>query len=818
MELFEAAKGGDVDAVCRHIEAGADIDYQHVDTKMTPLFVAAMKGHVRVVQALLRAMANPFLTDARGYAPIQLARLSGKVDVAALLESAIDAVFHLYEALVQNDEATVLRLVRERVPLHIGYSESHFQSTRPLHLHLGAAGRYELDSTNGTASRGTLPLHIAAANGSIVLVTALLACPRPNVNAWSSINTKAPNRVTALHLAAWNGHVTIAQLLLAANATVDISDILGRTPLHWAALHGHVAVVAVLVSASASVDKPDEDGATPLFMAAQGGHLKVVRCLLSAKADRTKATVEGTMALHMAARNGHAEIVKQLLTVRAQVDYSDCHGWTPLHWAAMNGHAPVVALLVAARALVNKQDETGATPLYVAAAQGHVMVVHELLNAKASVTIATLSNATPLHAAVTNGHFRVVELLLDAGAIITIENAVTTMLWELADEAVLDVFRIKGRVFSPPPTVTTNTCVDASSDLLQAVQDGNVQQLQMLLGSNPCPNAIQNDTMDNLLHVAAKGHHIGVLDVLLLQAPTLRHHRRNKSLATALHIAIKHRNQHTTQVLHYAMRWTTRYVQARDIDINREVAHGNGKGSIVYKGTYKDKAVAVKTVLLPSQAQSLVSEIQALLRCDSPYLMRLLAVADQDTPAPKLVFEVMDVGNLRMYLDKKREHLSLQVDYSLLDVAWVVANGLADLHRQGLRHRDLKSSNILLSTTNYIKVGGLGLAFTASTAPSSPTRNGGMPFWTAPEMLRKGQIYSDKADDLLLETLQLPYATQDIDDCTFRGDVRDGKLQPSLSTTCAPWLRDLISRCIAYNPSQRPSAQEIVDVLRDKTE
>ncbi|EQC31192.1 hypothetical protein SDRG_11117 [Saprolegnia diclina VS20] len=56
-----------------------------------------------------------------------------------------------------------------------------------------------------------------------------------------------------------------------------------------------------------------------------------------------------------------------------------------------------------------------------------------------------------------------------------------------------------------------------------------------------------------------------------------------------------------------------------------------------------------------------------------------------------------------------------------------------------------------------------------------------MPFWTAPEMLRKGQTYTDKADMysfgvilIELETLQLPYATQDSDDGTFRGDVRDG--------------------------------------------
>ncbi|KDO17839.1 hypothetical protein SPRG_21778 [Saprolegnia parasitica CBS 223.65] len=56
----------------------------------------------------------------------------------------------------------------------------------------------------------------------------------------------------------------------------------------------------------------------------------------------------------------------------------------------------------------------------------------------------------------------------------------------------------------------------------------------------------------------------------------------------------------------------------------------------------------------------------------------------------------MDGGNLRQYLDKKREGEPVPFEYSTLDIAWVIANALADLHRNGFLHRDPKSLNTLL--------------------------------------------------------------------------------------------------------------------------
>ncbi|KDO31110.1 TKL protein kinase [Saprolegnia parasitica CBS 223.65] len=734
---------------------------------------------------------------ARDGAVDEVPEKNGHVSVVAMLDKMHGAIAELFTALVKSDEATVLRLLVENVPAYITYWKGRFEDA--LQIAFAETGNFVF--TQGKCTNAKTALHFAATNGHASVVTLLLA-HRATVNALDK------DDATPLFMAARGGHVNVVELLLAAKADPTLANSDDETPRSVAEAGGHTAVVAALDKILPPPLTPAKPTMTDIIsQAVFNNDATRVTELLRAGAD-PNARYERGPALSPTS-SAKAGVGISFLKANAKAHIQDDSSL--LHVAAAHGSEAIVALLLASSAIeLNPRDSTGATPMYVAAANGHASVVQQLVTAKADVRAVTNTKDTSLHVAVVHEHPRVVERLLDAGADVDVQNNEHKTPWQLAQElthpAILEVFRTK----------------KAANDLLRAIETGNVQQLQMLLGANANPNAIKSDTGDSLLHLAAKISHLGILDILL-QAPHINLQMRNKNMETALLVVIKQRDLHKTQMLHNAMRVMPHFVPADTMAIDRHIALGESKGNMVYQGTFAGSTVAIKTALFPSHAQSLVHEIQALLRCDSPYLMRLLAVADQDTPAPKLVFEVMDVGNLRMYLDKKREHLSLEVDYSLLDVAWVVANGLADLHRQGLRHRDLKSSNILLSTTNYIKVGGLGLAFTASTAPSSPTRNGGMPFWTAPEILRKGQIYSDKADIysfgiilIELETLQLPYATQDIDDCTFRGDVRDGKLQPSLSTTCAPWLRDLVSRCIAYNPSQRPSAQEIVDQLQSR--
>ncbi|EQC25440.1 serine/threonine protein kinase [Saprolegnia diclina VS20] len=198
------------------------------------------------------------------------------------------------------------------------------------------------------------------------------------------------------------------------------------------------------------------------------------------------------------------------------------------------------------------------------------------------------------------------------------------------------------------------------AELVDAVCKRDYRQTVVLLASDVSPNTM-SDEGDSLLHLAVQRDDHKVLDALL-RAPDIKIDVCNSVSETEI-----------------------------EMDISSPLGAG-GYGA-VYKGIYNDRSVAVKTAANASSAQALVYEMETMQMCNSPYVLQLLAVSGAGTSSPKLVLEYMDAGDLRSYLDAKRLGRATKVDVSSLEVAWVLANALADLHHNGLLHRDLKSHN-----------------------------------------------------------------------------------------------------------------------------
>ena len=124
--------------------------------------------------------------------------------------------------------------------------------------------------------------------------------------------------------------------------------------------------------------------------------------------------------------------------------------------------------------------------------------------------------------------------------------------------------------------------------------------------------------------------------------------------------------------------------------------------SRIYRGIYKQRAVAVKMVRIPERDEArravleeqFNSEVAFLSRLYHPNIVQFIA-ACKKPPVYCIITEYMSQGTLRMYLNKKDPY-SLSPE-TILKLALDISRGMEYLHAQGVMHRDLKSQNLLLN-------------------------------------------------------------------------------------------------------------------------
>ncbi|XP_048700980.1 ankyrin repeat domain-containing protein 6 isoform X3 [Caretta caretta] len=216
--LLIAAYKGQVDNVVQLINKGAKVAV----TKhgRTPLHLAAYKGHLRVVQILLKAGCDLDIQDDGDQTALHRATVVGNTDViATLIQEGC--------ALDRQDKAG-------NTPLHLACQNSHSQSTRVLLL-----GGSQADLKNNA---GDTCLHVAARYNHLPIIRVLLS-------AFCSVHEKNQTGDTALHVAAALNHKKVVKLLLEAGADGSIVNNAGQTPLEVARQHDNPDVALLLAKA-----------------------------------------------------------------------------------------------------------------------------------------------------------------------------------------------------------------------------------------------------------------------------------------------------------------------------------------------------------------------------------------------------------------------------------------------------------------------------------------------------------------------------------------------------------------------------------------
>ncbi|TXG49982.1 hypothetical protein EZV62_025857 [Acer yangbiense] len=180
-----------------------------------------------------------------------------------------------------------------------------------------------------------------------------------------------------------------------------------------------------------------------------------------------------------------------------------------------------------------------------------------------------------------------------------------------------------------------------------------------------------------------------------------------------------------------------------------------------------------------------------------------------------------DESKLYIFLElvTKGSLLNLYQRYDLTDsqvsaYTRQILHGLKYLHDRNVVHRDIKCANILVDASGYVKIADFGLA--KATKLNDVKSCKGTPFWMAPEVVNnKNQGYGTPADIwslgcTVLEVLtrQIPYLHLEYMQALFQ--IGRG-VPPPVSDLLSKDAREFILQCLQTNPSDRPTAAQLLD-------
>ena len=202
IDIHEAAKKGDIEAIKQHLAAGANVNAE-VRYKGTPLHIVAYAGDIKIAKLLISNGAD-INSESSGSTPLHRAACGGKVRMINLL-------------IARGADVNKKEVYGGMTPLDSAIFTSQKNAIEILLLHGGKSG----------------------ADDSIHLAAQLGDCEAIKKHLKEGVDVNAKNKEysdgTALHAVAeyanrYN-HIEIVSILLAAGANINAQNLQGLTPL-----------------------------------------------------------------------------------------------------------------------------------------------------------------------------------------------------------------------------------------------------------------------------------------------------------------------------------------------------------------------------------------------------------------------------------------------------------------------------------------------------------------------------------------------------------------------------------------------------------
>ena len=240
---------------------------------------------------------------------------------------------------------------------------------------------------------------------------------------------------------------------------------------------------------------------------------------------------------------------------------------------------------------------------------------------------------------------------------------------------------------------------------------------------------------------------------------------------------------------------------------------GGGMGHVIRAlDRQLGREVAIKTLTPALQSEDglerLQREARAIAALRHP---AIVGIYDIDVGAGILVMELVTGGSLAELLSKE----SKLSEERALSIARPILSALAAMHAEGIIHRDVKPSNILIGDDDQPKLCDFGVVHTLDSELTMDGVQPGTPAYMAPEQRDGGR--ADERSDVYSAGVTL---FEMLTGRRFKNEPK--KSGPDLAKVMraegvAPWLAAAVARAVAEHPAERyASARELLDALEGR--
>ncbi|RNF27342.1 putative serine/threonine-protein kinase a, putative,protein kinase [Trypanosoma conorhini] len=207
------------------------------------------------------------------------------------------------------------------------------------------------------------------------------------------------------------------------------------------------------------------------------------------------------------------------------------------------------------------------------------------------------------------------------------------------------------------------------------------------------------------------------------------------------------------------------------------------------------------------------NEVKCLSRCNNANIVRH-HVSYERGGMLLIIMEYADGGDLYKQIKARQQSTRYFKEHEVLFIFLQLCLALDHIHMNKMMHRDLKTANVLLTTTGLVKLGDFGFSRQYEDSLSNPVGSTfcGTPYYLSPELWRRAP-YSKKSEMwalgvVLYEVIALkrPFGGRNMDELI--DNILHARRQP-LPSIYSEDIRNVCDQLLSLDPKYRPSLRQL---------